>query len=267
MDSLRKSADLRVVSRPSLRVLFLVLRVDLPPFSNPLVREALDVALDRGEIVHRAMGGVGTPTAQLVPPPVLGYNPEIRLPGHDPGRARELLRAAGYRAGLSVRLDGPTDRYSAGVEIMKEVARQLRDVGIEVEVAARPKEAFFSLADSRHYNFLLYGWSCETIQAGEALDELIHTADPDKEPNIAAFGDRAIDDLIDRADESALIPERSDLLAQALAAVARARPLIPLVIQSESFAFSASRVAWDPSLDMALHIADVHSAAGTTGRD
>ena len=166
---------------------------------------------------HWSASGVGTPTAQLVPPPVLGYNPEIRLPGHDPGRARELLRTAGYRAGLSVRLDGPTDRYSAGVEIMKEVARQLRDVGIEVEVDARPKEAFFSLADSRHYNFLLYGWSCETIQAGEALDELIHTADPDKEPNIAAFGDRAIDDLIDRADESALIPERSDLLAQALA--------------------------------------------------
>jgi peptide/nickel transport system substrate-binding protein len=267
MEALRKTADLRVVSRPSLRVLFLVLRVDQPPFSNPLVREALDVALDRGEIVHRAMGGLGTPTGQLVPPPVLGYNPEIGLPRHDPARARELLRAAGYRSGLSLRLNGPTDRYAAGVEIMKEVARQLRDVGIEIDVDARPKEAFFSLADSRHYNFLLYGWSCETIQAGEALDELIHTADPDKEPNVEAFGDRAIDDLIDRADESPLIPERSELLAQALAAVARARPVIPLAIQSESFAFSANRVAWDPSLDMALHIADVHRAAATPGLD
>lgn len=265
--ALRGSSTLRVVSRPSLRVLFLALRVDEPPFSSPLVREAVDVALDRAELVRRAMGGFGTPSAQLVPPPVLGYNPEIRLPAPDPSRARELLRAAGHPDGFSVRLDGPTDRYTAGVEIMKEVARQLGDVGIKVEIDARPKEAFFTLADSRQYKFLLYGWSCETIQAGEALDELIHSASPHEEPNLEAFGDPRIDALIDGADQSPLISERSDFLAQALAAVAKARPVVPLVIQYESFAFSSERVAWDPSLDMALHIADVHGAAGTTGPD
>ncbi len=266
IDALRREPPFHVVSRPSLRVLFLVLRVDQPPFANPLVREAVDIALDRAELVRRAMGGLGTPSAQLVPPPVLGYNPEIRLAPHDPKRARELLRAAGYPEGFSVRLDGPTDRYSAGVEIMKEVARQLEGVGITVEINAQPKEAFFNLADSGHYQLLLYGWSCETIQAGEALDELIHRGGPDEEPNLERFGDPGIDALIDEANRSPLISERSDLLARALAAVAQQRPIVPLAIQYESFAFSSKRVAWEPSLDMALHVADVHQAGGATGR-
>ena len=267
IDTLRRSSTLRVVSRPSLRVLFLAMRVDEPPFSNPLVREAVDIALDRGELVNRAMGGFGTPSAQLVPPPVLGYNPDIRITAPDPKRARELLRAAGYPGGFSVRLDGPTNRHARGVEIMGEVARQLGEIGVKVEVSAMPKEEFFRLADSGRYQLLLYGWSCETIQAGEALDELIHTAPPDTAPNVAFFSDPGIDRLIDMADRSPLISERSDLLARALAAVARARPVVPLVIQNESFAFSARRVAWDPSLDMALHIADVYRAGTAAAPD
>ena len=102
------------------------------------------------------------------------------------------------------------------------------------------------------------GWSCETVQAGEALDELIHTPPPGKGRNIEHFSDPAIDRLIDTANRSSSLRERGARLAQALAAVSRARPVIPLAIQNESFAFSAERVAWDPSHDMALHVADVH---------
>lgn len=259
IEALRASAALRVVSRPGLRVLFLVTRVDQPPFSDPRVREALDLAIDRDELVTRAMNGFGTPSAQLVPPPVLGFNPDIPVTVPDRERARRLLRDAGHDGGLSVRLEGPTDRYPAGVEIMREVARQLADVGIGIEVQGTPKDAFFSRVDSGRYQLLLYGWSCETIQAGEALDELIRTPPPGEGPNIEGFSDPRIDRLIDTANRESRIRDRSTLLGEALAAVAAARPVIPLAVQNETFAFSSERVAWNPSLDMALHIADVHA--------
>jgi peptide/nickel transport system substrate-binding protein len=260
IEGLRRSSTLRVVSRPGLRVLFLALRVDQAPFSSPRVREAVDLALDRDELVTRALGGLGTPASQLVPTPVLGYNPDIPVTAVNRSRARELLQSAGHPAGFSVRLDGPTNRYPAASEIMAEVARQLGEIGVRVEVVAQPKEAFFEHVDSGRYQFLLYGWSCETVQAGEALDELIHTPQPGAGVNIERFSDAAIDRLIDRANRSSRLRERSMLLAQALAAVAAARPALPLVVQNESFAFSAQRVAWEPSLDMALRIADVHRA-------
>jgi peptide/nickel transport system substrate-binding protein len=260
IEALRRSPSLRVVSRPGLRVLFLALPVDVAPFTSPRVREAIDLALDRPELVKRALGGFGAPASQLVPPPVLGYNPDIPVTGVNRARARELLRAAGVPAGVSLRLEGPTNRYPSGVEIMAEVARQLGEVGLRVAVEARPKEEFFEDVDAGRYQLLLYGWSCETVQAGEALDELIHTPPAGKGRNIEHFSDPAIDRLIDTANRSSSLRERGARLAQALAAVSRARPVIPLAIQNESFAFSAERVAWDPSLDMALHMADVHRA-------
>lgn len=259
IDGLRERPGLRVVSRPSLRVLFLALRVDQAPFASPAVREALDLALDRDELVARAVGGFASPASQLVPPPVLGHNPEIPVTRPDRARARALLRRAGYPKGFAVRLDGPSDRYPAGAAIMAEVARQLGEIGVGVEVAARPKQEFFERIDSGRYQMLLYGWSCETVQAGEALDELIHTPPEGEGRNVAHFSDADIDGLVDTANRSSRIRERSALLARALAAVAAARPVIPLVIQNESFAYASPRVAWDPSLDMALRIADVHA--------
>lgn len=255
---LRGTPGVRVVSRPSLRVLFLAMRVDELPFSKALVREAVDLALDRRELVRRALHGFGMPSAQLVPPTVLGYNADLKVAAPDRERARERLRAAGYPTGFSVRLDGPTNRYTAGPEIMAEVARQLREVGITVELNAKPKEEFFELVDSGQYQLLLYGWSCETIQAGEALDELIHSAPPGTPPNPEFFSDPQIDLLLDSANRSPLVSERSDLLGQALARVAVTRPVLPLLIQNESFAYAASRMEWDPSLDMAFRIGDVY---------
>ena len=254
--ALRRDPTLHVVSRPGLRVLFLALRVDEPPFSSAPLREAIDLALDRDELVRRALGGFGSPAAELVPATVLGYNPDLHVTVADRARARDRLRAAGYPSGLKLRLDGPGDRYVGGPEIMREVARQLQEVGVAVEVNVMPKERFFSLADSGRYQLLLYGWSCETIQAGEALDELIRTPRSGAPPNPEFLSDPALDRLIDEADAAASLDSRSQLLREALARVAELRPIVPLVVQNESFAFS-SRIEWDPSLDMALHVADM----------
>lgn len=261
---LRRRQDLQVVNRPGLRVLFLALRVDQPPFSVAAVREAVDLALDRKELVRRALNGAGTPAAEMVPATVMGYNSDLRVTTPDPKRARELLRAAGYSRGFKFRLDGPSDRYTSGVEVMREVARQLQEIGVTVELNPMPKERFFKLADSGGYQALLYGWSCETIQAGEGLEELLHSPPAGAPPNLAFLSDRRLDRLIDDAGRSPVLKKRSLLLSQALARVAELRPILPLVVPDESFAFS-NRVEWRPSLDMALHLADIglkNSAGG-----
>jgi peptide/nickel transport system substrate-binding protein len=253
ISELRRHTELRVVTRPSLKVLFLVLRINTLPFSRPLVRRALDLAIDRDELVARALNGFGTPSFELVPPTVLGYNASLQSVKPDRSLARELLRTAGYPNGFRVRLDGPTNRYTNGVEIMTEVARQLGEIGVQVDVNPMPKEQFFALLDAPEPRFLLYGWSCETVQAGEALDELVRTTRLPGLANVAAFSDPKLDALIDAADQSPSLRRRAELLAMALERVGEIRAFLPLVIQNESFAFSRA-IDWDPSLDMALRV-------------
>jgi peptide/nickel transport system substrate-binding protein len=260
IEELTGRADLSVVRRPGLRVLFLAMRMSEPPFSDARVREALDLALDRPELIRRALDGHGTQATQLVPPAVLGFDPDIRPLEHDRARARRLLEAAGYRDGFSVRLDGPNNRYFKDREILAEVARQLGEVGVRVEVNARPKEEFFALLAGTP-SFYLLGWACDTLHAGDALDALVHTPGPGGLGfnNAQALSDPQLDRMIDAADATPTLRERSQLLSEALARVAQLRPILPLVIQTETLAWSR-KVAWEPPIDMSLRLWDAQPA-------
>jgi len=124
--ALRGRPDLRVVTLGSPEALFLCPRLDRKPFSDPRVREAFDLALDRDEIVQRAARGAAEPAGQVVPRTIVGHDPLLQKSRPDRERARKLLREAGYPAGLTVRLDGPYNRYANDRRILDEVARQLR---------------------------------------------------------------------------------------------------------------------------------------------
>jgi peptide/nickel transport system substrate-binding protein len=253
IEKLRKRSDVTVVSRPGLRVLFLVLPPNRAPFSDPNVRQAIDLALDRGELVRKALDGFGTPSVELVPPAVLGYNTDLAPEPPDRARAKELLRKAGYPNGLHLRLDGPRDRYVNGLGVMTELARQLAEVGVSVDTRALPKEEFFSLVEQSRSPFFLYSWSCDTLHAGEVLDEVVRTPRSPGSLNVAGFSDPRIDELIDAADASPSLHERGILLSEALAFVAQKRAILPVLIQHESFGFS-DRIEWHPSLEMALRV-------------
>jgi peptide/nickel transport system substrate-binding protein len=104
----------------------------MPPFDNPMVREAVAHAVDRQAIIDGAMFGLGTPIGTHFAP----HNPDyVDLTGisvYDPDRARTLLTDAGYAGGFTTTLKLPPPSYARrGGEI---IASQLRNVGIETEI-------------------------------------------------------------------------------------------------------------------------------------
>jgi peptide/nickel transport system substrate-binding protein len=104
----------------------------MPPFDNPMVREAVAHAIDRQAIIDGAMFGLGTPIGTHFAP----HNPDyVDLTGisvYDPDRARTLLTDAGYAGGFTTTLKLPPPSYARrGGEI---IASQLRNVGIETEI-------------------------------------------------------------------------------------------------------------------------------------
>ncbi len=101
--------------------------------SDIRVRKAIAHAIDRQAIIDGAMFGYGTPIGTHFAP----HNPAyLDLTGNsafDPELAKELLAEAGYADGLTLSLKLPPPSYARrGGEI---IASQLRDVGIETEIA------------------------------------------------------------------------------------------------------------------------------------
>jgi len=261
VERLSRSPAVRVVSGAGLRVLFLGLRVDRPPLSDPRVREAIDLAVDRGELARRALGGRAEPATQLVPPSIVGFDPALRLPPPDPARARALLASAGHPHGLDVRLDGPSNRYVNDVAILGELARQLGEVGVRVAVNAIDKREFFPLIERGDSAMHLLGWACESGDAGDVLGSLAHSATggPLGSLNSLGLADRALDELIGDADRARTDRERARRLRLAVARVAGLRAALPLVVQTEAVVLSR-RLAWEAPLNMALSPEDLRPA-------
>ena len=238
VERLSRNPALRVVSGAGLRVLFLGLRVDRPPFSDPRVREAIDLAIDRRELVRRALGGRAAVATQLVPPSIVGFDPALRLPRPDRARARALLAAAGHTRGLDVRLDGPSNRYVNDVAILAELARQLGEVGVRVAVNALDKRDFFPLIEAGRSRMHLLGYACESGDAGDLLGAILHSSAGGALGSLNSLGlsDPELDRLIDASNASVGVGERSELLQAAVARIAKLRVALPLVVQPEAVA-------------------------------
>src|SRR5215212_6034197 len=81
------------------------------PFADRHVREAISMALDREAIRRTVMRGQSVPAGVIVPPFSNGYSRDLdRPPPFDQGKARALLREAGYPDGFSVALHCTNDR-------------------------------------------------------------------------------------------------------------------------------------------------------------
>lgn len=251
-------SDVRVVRQAGPQTLFLGLRVDRPPLSDPRVREALDLALDRRALIEAALGGAAEPASQAVSVNILGHNPELRGTALDQQRARQLLAAAGWREGLTLRLDAPDNRYPGDVRIAAEVARQLALVGVRVEPNTLEKERFFELIDSGQSDFHLLGWTCLSGDAGDLLDSLAHsrTADGFGQWNTVGLADPGLDRLIEQSARATVDSERAAHLKAAMARLGELRAVLPLATPHEIFLVS-NRIEWAPRFDAALRPADM----------
>ena len=131
----------RVASHPSTRVVgalyagLYVLAVNawVSPLNDPIVRQALSLAIDREAIIKDIWRGRGLLPNGPIPKGDDHHDSSLPRLSYDPGRARERLRRAGYR-------DEPvfietTDGYMPGDKAMTGlVAEMWEDVGVKVVV-------------------------------------------------------------------------------------------------------------------------------------
>src|SRR6185436_16487669 len=70
------------------------------PFKDIRVRAAIDIAVDRDAVVRTVMRGLASPTAQILAPNNVGYDPALdKAPTRNIAEAKKLLAEAGYPNG------------------------------------------------------------------------------------------------------------------------------------------------------------------------
>lgn len=151
-----ESDNLYVMTRPALNTAYLAFNYRIQEFQNPLVREAISLAINRQAIVDAFYGQYGEVANNFLPPMIWGHNEDV-VSEYDPERAAELLAEAGYPDGFSeVTLDDGTTMpltlyympivrfYNPDPQGIGEAqARDLAAIGIEVQLESAGDWATF----------------------------------------------------------------------------------------------------------------------------
>ncbi|MGH3206716.1 MAG: ABC transporter substrate-binding protein [Trebonia sp.] len=131
-----KQAGLAVASTPDLWMgVTLADRggVMAKPLSDVRVREALNYATDRSAISKALFPGTGAATSQLAPPGGYGYDPSLGSAyPYDVSKAKQLLAAAGYPHGLSLKI--VTGDYGGENLMAQALAQQWQQAGVTLQV-------------------------------------------------------------------------------------------------------------------------------------
>ncbi len=129
VEELDSADNMEIRSAPSSRFYFVVMNTTQPPFDDPLVRKAVNLAIDREALVLGVGRGYGTPIASVFIPQTFGFAEDIQ-PQYDPDQARALLAQAGYADGFDVVFDSFTGSIVDHSKVAEAIVAQLNEVGI-----------------------------------------------------------------------------------------------------------------------------------------
>jgi len=216
------------------------------PFRNPLVREAMNIAIDRNALVEELPYNA-VPASQLVPPFIFGFDPKIRKPAFDRVRARDLLRQAGLPDGFPATIQ--TRKLLA--DAARLVCEQLKTVGIRLDLEVLPDPEYFSRMDARDTTIHISRFGCLTGDVSDILDNVLHSLDPARHfgiHNYVGYSSPQVDSEIEASAEKQSVNARRDALQQIEDRLMSDLVWIPLFVDQDDYAVDR-RFAWQPRND------------------
>lgn len=127
-------AEFDVVSVPQNMVQLMALNNSVKPLDNEKVRQAINYAINKDEIIENVALNFGTKLESNFSPAMgLYFAENIGKYNYDPEKAKSLLNEAGFPNGFKFSVTVPSN-YKFHVDTAQVIQAQLSQVGIELEI-------------------------------------------------------------------------------------------------------------------------------------
>ncbi len=156
---------------PGFNYTYLGYNLNNPKFSDKRVRQALNLAVDKQEIIKVVLLGFGTVSTGPFAPQSWAYNQSIKPADFDPQKARMLLAEAGWKDSNNdgwLEKDGRPFEFGIAtnqgneerIKVAEIIQRRLKDIGIRVKIKVVEWSVFLSeFIDRKNFEAVLLGWS------------------------------------------------------------------------------------------------------------
>ncbi len=192
------------------------------PTDDPLVRQAMNLAVNQEELVQVAFDGLQGPASSVLAPTTFAFNEDAAsLYSYDPERAAELLDEAGWvdedGDGLREQNGEPlTVTYIASPvyegAFMELLTAYLTAAGFTVDLTTLDDAGIFEAASAGEHNLINMGW---TSADPGVLSFVYDSANIDGGSAFTRFVDERLDETLRQAPVTIDEAERAALYAEA----------------------------------------------------
>jgi len=236
-----KAENAGVVVAPSYGTVYYDINCSKEPYNDPLVRKALNLAIDREALINNVAQVEGEPAYSFYAP---GYvvdgkdltegRPSFDLsPTADVEAAKAALAEAGYPEGegfptiqLSFYAD---DNVKKIAEAIKEMWEQ--NLGITVEVSSAEWAVFYDAVQNGNYEVAAMGWSADYVNPMSFLP-LLYTDDV---TNNSFYSNPDYDAIVDQVKVETDPSKFGELVKQADELVSADYPMLNLYYKSNTY--------------------------------
>lgn len=169
-----------VVTETNYCTSYITFNTRLAPFDSALVRQAFVHAIDRARYIEAITNNRSQLAQGLLPPGIPGYSLALTGPAHDPDRARQLLRDAGYSdpglvPPITWTIASNSGLHSGAVAFLVDTWRE--ELGVTVIVEGIDSDSYYDRLEAGQFGHLLFeGWCADYPDPENFLDVLYHSA-------------------------------------------------------------------------------------------
>ncbi len=227
------------VSTPDLNISYIGFNVNQPPFDDPKIRQAFNLALDKDRMVKLVFQDTVPVANGIVPPSMPGYeNPDLSDYEFDPERALELIAESSYGdtselPDITISVSG-TGAGSAGPLVESVVESFKANLGVEIAVEQSLWPDFLAELNQPNPAYQMYqlGWVADYPDPQNFLEILFHT---ESGQNHGGYSNPDLDALLDEARQTQDETERLLLYQEAEQMILDDAAWIPLYFGVENW--------------------------------
>ncbi|MFV0360269.1 ABC transporter substrate-binding protein [Tropicimonas sp.] len=138
IQAMQDDPDINVLEQAGLNIGYLAYNAMQPPFDNPKVRKALNMAMDKQAVLDVVFQGSGQIAKNPIPPTMWSYNDAVGDDSYDPEAAKAMLAEEGVE-NLSMKIWAmPVQRpYNPNARRMAELIQaDFAKIGVDVEIVS-----------------------------------------------------------------------------------------------------------------------------------
>ena len=231
IESIQKTAGLKLVSTEGLNVGYVAFNTAKKPFDNLKVRTAITHALNKKSYIDAIYKGQGTIAKNPIPPTMWSYNKATLDDEYNVEKAKQILKDAGFPNGFETELwTLPVSRpyMPNGKKLGELMQADLAKVGIKVKLQTFDWPTYLEKSKKGEHSFIQFGWTGDNGDPDNFLNVLLGCSAVQAGSNYARWCQPEFNTLIQKAKEEPTQEKRSILYQKAQAIFKKEKPWVAI---------------------------------------